>query len=116
MMGNVYLQHIKRGVIVVKGLEIINGYIVKLEECLPYTNEEGVKKLKLALEEFYTIEKELQALYIIKKKCIYSRNLINVRIAEDYNDYLCLYKDKIEIQYLLTEKEFNLLKEVLFYE
>ena len=73
----------------IKGLEIVNGYIVRLEECLPYTNEEGVKKLKLALKEFYTIEKELQALYIIKEYQV-DMWLLN---QCDYENYIRIRKE-----------------------
>lgn len=98
----------------IKGLEYINTIKSTLEEIAFHNNE--IKVDDLIYDKFDVVENELKALDIIKKKCIYSGNLINVRIAEDYNDYLSLFEDRVEKQYLLTADEFYLLKEVLSYE
>ena len=49
---------------------------------------------------------------IVVSKCVGTENLTYVKIAEDYDDYLSLFEDKIEKEYLLFKDEFELLKEM----
>ena len=97
-----------------KGLEYINTIKDTLEEIAFHNNE--IKIDELIYDKFNVVGNELKSLEIIIKKCIYSGNLINVRIADNYNDYLSLFEDRVEKQYLLTADEFYLLKEVLSFE
>lgn len=96
------------------GLEYIDTIKSTLEEISFHNND--IKVDNSIYDKFDTVENELKSLEIIKKKCIHTKNLAYVKIAENYNDYLSLFEDKIEERYLLTKDEFYLLKEVLGYE
>lgn len=86
----------------------------------PYKTFDTNKLKNIYDKEFDTIKQALNQSERNKKfkdivisKCTENKNLIYVTICENYNDYLSLFEDKIENQYLLTEDEFNFLKEIL---
>ena len=64
-------------------------------------------------DELATIEKSLKALEIIKEKKVDMWHLTDL-LEQRYEMYLAFCKsEKYEEDYILTEEEFNLLKEVL---
>lgn len=81
-----------------KGLNSLNEMVIHLNSKYGKTQE--------ALEDFRNIEKELEALEIIKEKKVQVRWLLKDDFLEEYND-------DVEKKYHLTLSEFTLLKEVL---
>ena len=81
-----------------KGLNSLNEMVIHLNSKYGKTQE--------ALEDFRNIEKELEALEIIKEKKVQVRWLLKDDFLEEYND-------DVEKKYRLTLSEFTLLKEVL---
>lgn len=67
---------------------------------------------ELSIEEYEIIKKELKALEIIKKKDV-DVGLLREETLESYNDIMRERYDYTEIDYTLTQEEFDLLKEVL---
>ncbi len=91
-----------------KGLEAL-AYLMERQDNLEKYGSSGkfsISKLRLCLE---TIEKELKALEIIKKKQVDIHNLLESKTYEQYNG-LALW---LGYKGNLTKEEFELLKEVL---
>ena len=57
------------------------------------------------------ISKDLNVLEIIKNKKV--DTFYEIHRTDDYNEYLELYKECFDEEYILTQEEYNLLKEVL---
>lgn len=110
----------------IKSLEYVRNQIIKLKDDLQhYTMVEKdsvlASQIKYDLEQFENIEKELKALEIIKNKKLDVCSFINnfVERNNSYETYVLYFEKPIEIDYvviseeLLTEEEFNLVKDVL---
>ena len=82
-----------------KGLEALQDLYARLSV------KSDISELDIPLEDYYTIEKELKALEIIKNKEL---NIYFVKrmSLEDFN-FCCQYQQQ------LTQEEYDLLKEVL---
>ena len=92
----------KRGIVMNKGLDDLK-IVTNLTRLI---NGELYDEL---YERYNTIEKELKALEIIKKKKVFVAYLMKCDSADEYNTALFM----VEEQYHLTEEEYNMLKEVL---
>lgn len=87
-----------------KGLE-------ELKDMLGVLNALSGCKLNMCSERIKPIVKELKAFEIIKKKKV---DVVGIVIYEDYEQYCRAEKDsKLRKDWLLTQDEYNLLKEVL---
>lgn len=103
-----------------KGLQKLER-IKKLSCAWDVENDEFKDAVEIVPNAFKTIEKELKALEIIKNKKLDVCSFINnfVKRNDSYETYVLYFEKPIEIDYcviseeLLTEEEFNLVKEVL---
>ena len=79
---------------------------------------EAAKSIQKWQEKYYIIEKCLKALEIIKNKCASNTNLWLVVCTRNYEDYESFVENKdhrlVRIEHnILTQQEYELLKEVL---
>lgn len=89
-----------------KGIEALE----RLEENIIAVNVDYEMK---HVADYETIEKRLKALEIIKEKDVYVSELIYLS-DQDYDCYLRFcYNEEYPTEDILSEEEFNLLKEVL---
>lgn len=90
-----------------KGLEALNKIAIRVGRLKLDLNGEMYNSLEDMYEPYKTIEKELKALEIIKKKCVDVVGLVRRDFddVEDYNYYVQEWQK-------LTQEEFDLLKEV----
>ena len=87
-----------------KGLEALNNLV---QSCFNPCDSDEV------LNDKAIVEKELKALEIIKEKKVDMWHLVDL-LEQTYEMYLAFCKsEKYEEDYIFTEEEFNLLKEVL---
>lgn len=99
-----------KGLECLKDIDNLVGHLLDNADCL-VSNEIDYD------EAFRTIEKELKALEIIKKKNVNCFKLRFCKNLEDYNLYLEGFVNpetkKISSESYLNQEEFDLLKEVL---
>lgn len=95
-----------------KNIEIIKVALKRLENYEGAWHNTNLKQIFISMEDWKIERKQLKALEIIKEKQVDIHNLIYSQSLEEYNTFAMKYNQEL-CNTLLTQEEYELLKEVL---